>query len=131
MQANHRKKINNFEGIFFAFSKTQMDQELKRLNTDKKSICSIGAGGYILKERKRAFLRMLEENKNELEKGFKDKAFTYSAFEYELYNHEYGVTGDIEDTLDSLGITFEELKENKMWLEQMARAEKNVMKNTY
>lgn len=38
--------------------------------------------------------------------------FIYQMFLYELDNHEYGYTGDTEDTLDALGYTAEEVLGN-------------------
>ena len=51
----------------------------------------------------------IRDSRKELEEAIAaDKAgdnFIYEMFLTELSNHEYGYTGDVQDTLDALGIT--------------------------
>lgn len=50
-------------------------------------------------------------------------------FRYELANHEYVITFDIDDTLDACGITFEEYRANPMYMECMEKAKKDYLAN--
>lgn len=47
-------------------------------------------------------------------------------FLYELDNHEYGYTGDLEDTLDCLGLTWEELKASPAMLKALDKASTEI-----
>ena len=38
-----------------------------------------------------------------------DLDFLYEALVYELQNHEFGYTGDLEQTFDALGLTLDNL----------------------
>lgn len=48
-------------------------------------------------------------------------------FLYELANHEYGYTGELEDTLDALGYTAEDINADKRLLHGLERATKRIM----
>lgn len=52
--------------------------------------------------------------------------FLYQMFLYELDNHEYGYTGDLEDTLDCLGLTWEELKASPVMLKALDKASTEI-----
>lgn len=48
--------------------------------------------------------------------------FAYDMFYYELCNHEYIITGSIEETLDCLGYSFKDIQENETLKESLAKA---------
>lgn len=50
-------------------------------------------------------------------------------FCYELANHEYGYTYDLDPTLDALGLTIEEVRQNERLLHGLEEARKEVMKH--
>lgn len=54
--------------------------------------------------------------------------FLYQMFKYELDNHEYGYTGDFEDTLDSLGLTWEEVTASPRLLKALDKASSEIRK---
>ena len=54
--------------------------------------------------------------------------FLYQMFKYELDNHEYGYTGDFEDTLDSLGLTWEEVAASPRLLKALDKASAEIRK---
>ena len=41
------------------------------------------------------------------------EGYIYQMFAHELANHEYGYTYDLEETLDAVGLTAEQIKGNK------------------
>ena len=43
-------------------------------------------------------------------------------FKYELDNHEYGYTGDAEDTIEALGLTWDEINSNENLLNGFKKA---------
>ena len=110
-QAN-QERVNNFEGLFFAFSNTQLGEGLAKFGLtmeDTNQIVSIGAGGYLLKTRVKAFTEMMGQNERDLKNLRKEKKLLLDALVYELRNHEYCITGDMTDALDALGLKFEDV----------------------
>ncbi len=118
LKEKQQAEVNAFP-MFFAFTQQSFDEGMKRLGlepTDTASIISIGNGGYIRKSDKDAFLAMFARQKQEREEAIKadrtGDGYIFQMFYYELNNHEFGYTGDPEDTLDALKITEEEIRSN-------------------
>lgn len=118
--------------IYFAFGEQQFKEVLKKLNLqdtkeDLQKLVSIGFGGIM---RKCDFY--LLENHNEtfsnkillfwLKNNYK---FAYSAFRYELNNHEFFITYDIDDTLQALGLEWDDVQKNGILKLALARAKKD------
>ena len=64
IKKRHQEEINTFQGLFFAFSNNQLKEGLERVGlteTDTDKIYSIGAGGYIRKDRSKAFSDMFHD----------------------------------------------------------------------
>lgn len=100
-------RVNNFDGLFFAFSTEQLNAGLKKFNTDTKGIVSIGSGGFLLKERAKAFHTLITQNEKDLKEFKKNEKQLVKALVFELGNHEYCINEDLTSALDSLGFTFE------------------------
>ena len=68
-----------------------------------------GTGGFYRKNDAPKLHEMFARHRKELEEAIAADAagdkFIYEMFLTELSNHEYGYTGDVQDTLDALGIT--------------------------
>ncbi len=65
----HQEEVNNFEGIFWAFGKSQFKEGMEKIGLTEKDtdkIYSIGAGGYIRKDRSQAFDDMFKRHHAEL-----------------------------------------------------------------
>lgn len=119
MKREHQTEIDNFP-IFFAFSNEQFEKAMKEagLNPeDTDKIVSIGMGGFVKKKDAENFLDMIANHQKEQEKSIAadetGEGFIKDMFLYELANHEYIVTGRFDDTLDAVGLTLEEVKENE------------------
>ena len=117
--------------MMFAFSRNQFDEGMRKLGlepTDTDKIYSIGHGGFIRKSDSEALKEMLDRHGNEIEQAIlgdsTGEGFIYDMFRYELDNHEYSYTHDISDTLDSLGITIEEVNANERLLHGLKLAMK-------
>lgn len=98
----------------FAFSNEQFEKMKKELGVkDNSELISIGAGGFIRKTDEKA----LDELINGKEKRMKEaiasdptgKGFIKDMFLYELANHEYCITYELDDTLYALDLTYEEV----------------------
>lgn len=106
----HAEELNNFKGLFFAFSQEQLNEGLKKLNATTQDIVSIGAGGFILKAELQAFKDMYKRHGTERRELKNDRNKLFEALVYELRNHEYCVTYDTADALDSLGLTKDDVE---------------------
>ena len=122
MKKRHQKEVDSFP-IYFAFSNEQFEKIMERLGLsgDKRSenyygkrLVKIGAGGFVLKEDSSKFVDMFKRHKKELDSMIADdktgEGFIYQMFRYELNNHEYGYTGETEDTLEALGFSQEQIE---------------------
>jgi hypothetical protein len=118
IRQENQKRFNEFSKNFiywiFAFSSKEFDDQLKEYNLTKDDIISIGAGGFIKKEHKDLYLELLKNIKrnNAFQQIKHDDIEVKKAFIYELSNHEYCVTYDVNDALEALGITEEEIQKD-------------------
>lgn len=119
LKEKQQKEVNDFP-FGFAFSNKQFDEmmekfKLKPSDTDK--ICSIGCGGFVKKTDVKAMEEMFKRHKQELEEEIKnDKdgtGFICEMFEYELANHEFCISNNLDETLDALGLTKEQIERNE------------------
>lgn len=105
----HQDEIGGFSGLFFAFNKEQLEEGLTKVGAEVKDIVSIGAGGYLLKTQVQEFKNTLKRHEQERKDLKKDAKIFFAALVYELNNHEYCITYDTQDALDSLGLTKEDV----------------------
>jgi len=118
LKNNNQKRFDEFakNHIYwiFAFSSKEFDNKLKEYNLTKDEIISIGAGGFIKKEHKKLYLEEMNRlrRNNEFKQIKHDDVEVKKAFIYELANHEYCITYNLDDTLDALGTTEEEIKKD-------------------
>ena len=101
--------------MYFAFSDKQFNELMVKLgyndeNVFLKDIMTIGGGSIILKKDKELVMNTFDRIDKELTENFKNDEFLESVFEYELGNHEYCITYDINETLDALDISYDEYK---------------------
>ncbi len=118
MKARQQEEVNA-SPIFFAFGKTQLIEGMKKIGlseTDTDKICHIGGGGYIKKTDlptlKAMFARHREERAEAVKADATGRVFIFDMFYTELNNHEFGYTGEYDDTLEALGYTEEDLDSN-------------------
>jgi len=127
-KAKIEKDIDKFP-MFFAFSKEQLEEGLKKLKTTRKDIVSIGGGGFIKKVDTDKFKEMFKRHDKEHNEMMKNPDYVYQMFRYELSNHEYCITYDYEDTLSSLNLTMGQVNKNPLLKKQLEKATKDYMKN--
>jgi hypothetical protein len=107
LKKQHSKELDEFQGIFFAFSNEQFAEGMKRVSLgpdDTRSIFSLGAGGYIRKDRADAWHAMFKKHTAELKEMKANDKMLLDALVYELNNHEYGYTYDSGPALEALNI---------------------------
>ena len=61
-------------------------------------------------------------NEAERKAAMQDDEYLFTMFNYELANHEYSYTGDLDDTLDALGLTIEEINADPRMADALKRA---------
>jgi hypothetical protein len=119
-------KIDAFP-FMFAFSNKQFEEGKQKLGVkDNSELLSIGSGGYIRKTDSQAFTDLLEETGKTREEYLKDPEQLKDALLYELSNHEYSYTRDLQPTLEALG-----LEEDEITGEQLAGAIKEYIAEFY
>lgn len=116
-------ELFNKVGLFFAFSNQQFEENKTPLKEGDKYV-SIGAGGYLPKGNIDTFLNGMEA----LNKWYKaevkaNKGARRANIAYELANHEAYYTGDISDTLRTLGKEYTRKEVLKVYLEEQKKQE--------
>lgn len=132
LKDKHQKEFNEFP-MAFAFSNQQYTEGMEKLGlrqTDTDKVYSIGSGGFIRRSDSEAFGEMLARHQRDMDEAIEadetGEGFVYQMFSYELANHEYGYTWELEDTLDALGLTEDEVNNNPKLLLGLKRAIKEV-----
>lgn len=119
----------------FAFGHKQFEEMMRgwglHPERDVKKICSIGAGGYIQKKDVELLRQTSDRHKQELASAIETDTtgdgFIFQMFYCELNNHEYGYTGDADDTLDALNYTMEQVQSDQRLRRGFERACKKIM----
>lgn len=119
LKDKHLQEFNEFP-IGFAFSDKQFKEQMEKLGlteNDTDKVVPIGASGFIRKSDVDKFNEMnarhREEEKRAIDEDTTGEGYIKDMFDYELANHEYGYTYDLTDTLDSLGLTMNDINNNE------------------
>lgn len=136
---DHQKRVNALP-VMYAFNQQQFNEGMERLGlapADTDKIVSIGMGGFIRKTDKDLYINTFKQIDQEMKDAIAaDKdgtGFIKEMFRYELANHEYCITYDLEPTLDALGLTVDMVNDSPALLnglhiakrEYLAEAEAN------
>ena len=132
---DRQQKAFNTLPLGFAFGNEQFGKMMAGWgldpNKDTDKILSIGAGGYIQKKDVGLLRQTRKRHSEELEEAVAgDKTgdgFIHQMFLYELGNHEYGYTGDDEDTLDALGYTYDQIAGDERLQHGFEKAKQVIM----
>ena len=135
MKDRQQKEFDAFP-MGAAFSNQQFKNMMEKWGltvNDTDKICSIGGGCYIRKTDKEALCALINRLNNEKENAIAadltGDGFIFDMFVYELANHEYCITYDLEDTLDALGLTAEQINADKRLTHSLNKAIKHYLKN--
>ena len=111
-----KEKEFNELPTMFAFSMKQLEEQMQKLNTNKSEIVNLG-GGMFMRRQDLCLLDTWENKYEAMEKELMlNDDFLLDAFLYELRNHEYIITYDVEDALEVFGLTVEDVKKNDRML---------------
>ena len=131
---DRQQKVFNELPLGFAFSDKQFYEMMQKWGLDPikdlDKIYQIPFGGFLQKKDLNYYHEVTERHYDELESAKKsDKdgtGFLYQMFLYELDNHEYGYTGEFEDTLDSLGLTWEDVAASPVMVRALKKAAEEI-----
>lgn len=137
MSARHQREINELP-IGFAFSNKQFEEMMAKwglTSTDTDKIYKLGStGGFYQKKDSKLIKSTLQRHSAEMQQAIESdktgEGFIYQMFVYELFNHEYGYTGDAEDAVNRCGYELEEVYLNSTMKHALEKACKYVMANT-
>ena len=118
----------------FAFSEKQFAEAMEKLGlkpTDTDKIYKAPGGGFYRREDSQRLAEMMDRFEKELEDAIAtDKTgdgFIYQMFLYELNNHEYGYTWELDETLDALDLTMEDIRADSRLNHGLEKAMQEIM----
>nr|WP_207734169.1 hypothetical protein [[Eubacterium] tenue] len=131
LKKQHQKEINEFPFIF-AFTKEKLIENMAKLGLkedETNKLLSLGGGTFIRKSDKEKLNQMFNRHEEELKKAINEdltgEGFIYQMFDYELANHEYCITYELDDTLNALGLTIDQIKNDEKLLHGLKKAIEN------
>lgn len=133
------KRIHDFisEFAFFAFNDEQLEKGLQKFGIQREDMAEhfvrFTGGGFMLKSKVADYMELSNAIAKETEDAIHDAQtgpqFAYQMFYYELCNHEYSYTGDTWETLEALGMNYEEVREDPILFEALRKACKDVIRD--
>ena len=136
LKDKQQKEFNAFP-IGAAFSQKQFEEMMAKWSlfpTDTDKILHIGSGCYIRKTDREAFHELVDRLDREKQEAIAadttGDGIIKDMFLYELANHEYCITYDLDDTLDALGLTVDEINADPRLLRGLEKALKQYLKDT-
>ena len=135
MKARHQERVNALP-IKFAFGTNQFREMMASWGLTENDTDRIykmgGTGGFYLREDSKRIFSTFEENEIELQTAIRNdldgSGFIKDMFRYELANHEYCITYDLEPTLDALGLSVDEVNNSPALLNGLQLARKEYLR---
>lgn len=132
---NRQQMEVNALPIRFAFNQEQFREIMKewglRPKMDLDKIARIPFGGFIQKKdaplMHETFARHHKELQAAIDADPTGEGFIKDMFFSELENHEYSYTGTVEDALDSLGLSFEDVAADPRLARGLDLAEQEIL----
>ena len=134
MKARHQERVNALP-LMFAFSNKQFEEGMARWGltpSDTDKIYKLGGtGGFYRREDSSLIFTTLEENEIEMQAAIRNdldgSGFIKDMFQYELANHEYCITFDLEPTLAALGLSADDVNASPVLLNGLILAKKEYL----
>lgn len=128
LKSRQQEEFNSFP-MSFAYNQEQFENGMRKLGLkpeETNKVSRISAGGFIRKKDSADFTAMLKRHRSQMEKAIADdkdgSGFIKDMFAYELANHEFDYTGDLDDTLESLDLTIDKVNANPKLLKGLKLA---------
>lgn len=127
----HQKEISN-SPMVFAFGPKQFAEAMQKLGlkpTDQDKVCTIfGAGDIVRKKDISTILEMFKRQKRELKEAIANdktgEGFILDMFNAALSDHEYAYTRRLDEALQSLELTGEDIANDPRLLTGLTIAKK-------
>ena len=123
---NERYAEETEKKVFYAFNDEQFLAGMRKIGVKSEDELGslFGSGGYCRKSDVAVIRDLLKGFKEELDQIIQKEgtAFAKEVFEYELENHEFEYTMDLEETLDSLGMTLDSVSQDPILKEGLRLA---------
>lgn len=134
MNERHQKRVNALP-LKFAFGMKQFREMMESWGLTENDTDKIykmgGTGGFYLRTDSKLIFDTFEENRIEMDAAIRNdidgSGFIKDMFRYELGNHEYCITYDLEPTLDALGLTIDEVNASPALLNGLKLARKEYL----
>lgn len=138
LKERHQKEFSEFPMIF-AFSNKQLKEGMEKLGLKENETYKLyrfgSTGGFYRKTDSPLLKELLKRHAREMQEAIAadttGEGFIFEMFDYELANHEYCITYDVTDTLESLNLTSEEVKSNPALLHGLKKAIENNKKTAW
>lgn len=138
LKNKQQQEVNDFP-MFFAFNDKQFAEGMAKLGLKPEDTDKIYrldyTGGFYRRSDGKAFRDMIDRHAQEMAaaiEGDKDgTGFIYEMFRYELANHEYCITYDLEPTLDACGMTYDEVQNNPALMTGLKKAIQDYLDNCF
>ena len=138
LKQRHQREVNELP-FFFAFSNEQFSAGMAKFNLSPDDTDKIyrfpGTGGYYLRTDAKLIHDTLNrheaERKAAIEADTKGDCYIFQMFLYELRNHEFPYTWRLDDTLDALGLTIEEVDNSIPLTNGLRKAIAEIRKQKY
>lgn len=135
MKNRHQERINALP-LMFAFSDKQFKEGMERwglTENDTDKIYKLGTtGGFYQRKDSTLIFSAFEQNENEMAEAIKadpdGTGFIKDMFLYELANHEYCITYDLEPTLAALQLTEDDVLHDERLLNGLKIAKYEYLK---
>lgn len=135
MKDRQMERFNKFP-IKFAFSDEQFERGMRELGLEPSETDKVyslpGTGGFYRRtdadELNKMWADFEREMETEIAADTTGDGFIYDMFYYELCNHEYGYTGDDEDAINALDLTYEEIEADDRLKNALYKAKRAIMK---
>lgn len=134
MKERHQKRVNALP-LKFAFGQKQFREMMESwglTEDDIDKIYKLGeTGGFYLRTDSKLIFSTFEENEIEMQAAIGNdidgSGFIKDMFLYELANHEYCITYDLEPTLDALGLSVDDVNISPALLNGLSLARKEYL----
>lgn len=115
MKKRHQEEVNALP-IYWAFTEERFDEVLKELGLTKNDTDKLRrapGGGFCLASDAKMIADTLIRHRKELEADATGDDFIKDMFLYELRNHEYTYTCEVEETVEACGFTMEQIENDE------------------
>lgn len=129
LRNRQQQEVNAFPMVF-AFSDKQFVEAMRELGLDPSETDKIyalpGTGGFYRRSDAPALHEMFDRHERERQEAIAadetGDGFVFQMFRDELANHEYNYTGELDETIEALGLTVEEINSSPKMLHGLEKA---------